>query len=611
MSAIAQALTSALLHFIWQGMVVAFLLWVALFALRKRSAQARYLAALAALEVLAALPVVTAVRVYRAPSSPVIILRGAAAVPADIFKAAVHQAAASGGWLTALQTWALPLWSLGVLFFAFRAVWGCGRISLMRRRAKPASSEVLARVTEIAARMGLTRPAQVLMTALAGSPSVVGWFRPVILLPAATLLGLTQEQLEAVLAHELAHIRRYDSLVNAAQILLETVLFYHPAVWWTSARIREERELCCDDLAVSSCGNALCYARALARLERLRVAAPPMALGSASGPLGYRIRRLMSGVSRDDSPSKLPGVLALALGLVCLAANVHWARGQEQKTVVPQTPPVVDTQNNRVLIWNHLPPKRDFAGTQNNRVLFSTPVQQTPQEQDAQRAELEALRQRVRELEAQLNDRTALDLPAQIAENAARKESRFAAQKADQEAQLEKLRSLLAQMREKYTEGYPEIQDLRRRIEQANADMMESEYQLTQADKAKKFLTEIQSQRLAQMQAKLSASGEAFASQQQNQALALERLANLQRELIVSQQALSNWTVKSIDIEGLSGEARDRLLASLPVKVGGKLGEGSVDAIARTLKKFDEHLTFTITLGSSGEATIHISTPKL
>jgi len=585
MSAIAQALTAALLDFIWQGILVAFLLWVALFALRNRRAQARYLAALAALAVLAGLPVITAVLRYAAPPSSAATFENAAVVPPAIVKLAVEQAITSGGWMAALESWALPVWSFGVLIFALRAVSGCRRISTMRRRAVPASSEVLAKVAEIGVRMGLARPANALVTAAAGSPSVVGWFRPVILLPPATLLGLTPEQLEAVLAHELAHIRRYDSLVNAAQILVETLLFYHPAVWWTSARIREERELCCDDLAVNSCGDALCYARALTRLERLRMTAPTLALGSAGGPLAYRIRRLMGAGSRGDSPSKLPGVLALALGLVCLAANLHWARGQER--VVPQ--PALPAGEPGLLVSDDQPQVQG----------------------DKERAELEALRQRVRELEAQLNDRRALDLPAQIAENAARQESRFAAQKADQEAQLGKLRSLLAQMREKHKEDYPEIQELNRRIEQAKADMMESEYQLTKAEKAKEFSAEIQSQRLAQMQRKLSASEQALASQQQNQALALERLANLQREMIVSQPTLSNWTVRRIDIEGLSAAARDALAASLPVKLGSKLAEGSVDAIAAALKKFDQHLTFTVTLSGSGEAEIHIARPKM
>ena len=146
----------------------------------------------------------------------------------------------------------------------------------------------------------------------------------------ATLLGLTTQQLEAVLAHELAHIRRYDYLVNLLQMAVETLLFYHPAVWWTSSRIRHERELCCDDLAVASCGDALCYARALTRLERLRIATPAMALGSTGGPLAYRIQRLIGAGTRGYGYSKLPGLLALIAGLACFGLNIHWAHGQEK-----------------------------------------------------------------------------------------------------------------------------------------------------------------------------------------------------------------------------------------------------------------------------------------
>ncbi len=157
----------------------------------------------------------------------------------------------------------------------------------------------------------------------------MGWLRPALLLPAATVMGLTAQQLEAVLAHEFAHILRYDHLVNMLQTGVETLLFYHPAVWWASARIRQERELCCDDLAVASCGDALCLARALTRLERLRLTTPRLALSSNGGPLLYRIQRLAGVTGGRRGPSKLPGMLALSLGLVCLALNLQWARGQQ------------------------------------------------------------------------------------------------------------------------------------------------------------------------------------------------------------------------------------------------------------------------------------------
>ena len=115
-------------------------------------------------------------------------------------------------------------------------------------------------------RLHITRAITLFESTLVDVPTVIGFVKPVILLPASVLGGLTPQQLEAILAHELAHIRRHDYIVNLLQSLLETLLFYHPAVWWLSRRIRIEREHCCDDLAVSLCGDPLVYARALADL---------------------------------------------------------------------------------------------------------------------------------------------------------------------------------------------------------------------------------------------------------------------------------------------------------------------------------------------------------
>ncbi len=106
-------------------------------------------------------------------------------------------------------------------------------------------------------RIGVSSPVRLLWSASATVPMVIGWARPVVLVPAALLTGLSESQLEAVLAHELAHIRRHDYLVNLLQNVLETLLFYHPAVWWTSEQVRSEREHCCDDLAAAACGGSL------------------------------------------------------------------------------------------------------------------------------------------------------------------------------------------------------------------------------------------------------------------------------------------------------------------------------------------------------------------
>ena len=122
-------------------------------------------------------------------------------------------------------------------------------------------------------------------------PTLVGWVRPVVLLPAAALSGLTPEQLEAILAHELAHVRRHDYLVNLLQSLVETLLFYHPAVWWVSAEVRAEREHCCDDLAVAVCGDRLVYVSALAELTSMERRA--FALAATDGSLLDRVRRIL------------------------------------------------------------------------------------------------------------------------------------------------------------------------------------------------------------------------------------------------------------------------------------------------------------------------------
>src|SRR5262249_16695356 len=158
--------------------------------------------------------------------------------------------------------------------------------------------------------MRVSRRIAVLISEMTESPSVVGWIRPVILLPTATLMGLTPLQLEAILAHEIGHIRRYDYLINMLQMVVETLFFYHPAVWWISRRIRVERELCCDDLAVRFSGNALRYARALTTLEKLRSRVPRVAMASTGGPLLYRIQRLVGVPTKEYGASRFPTVIA-------------------------------------------------------------------------------------------------------------------------------------------------------------------------------------------------------------------------------------------------------------------------------------------------------------
>jgi hypothetical protein len=162
--------------------------------------------------------------------------------------------------------------------------------------------------------MGLDRVIRYCECHRLDAPAVLGWFRPVVLLPVKALTGLTEEQIEAVIAHELAHIRRFDCFVNLFQIAAETLLFYHPAVWWVSQRIRAERENCCDDEAIAICGNAANYARALTLMEEWRTA-PALMMAANRSPLAERVVRLL-GLSGATGRTRMAG---LGVSFVCLA----------------------------------------------------------------------------------------------------------------------------------------------------------------------------------------------------------------------------------------------------------------------------------------------------
>src|SRR4029077_4514355 len=185
--------------------------------------------------------------------------------------------------------------------------------SMLVRRPPPEWQEILGK---LGARIGISRPVRLLVFAIVQVPTVIGWLRPVVLVPVGALSGLPAEHLEALLLHELAHIRRHDYLVNILQSIAEALLFYHPAVWWVSGHIRADRELCCDDMAVSASGDALMYARALAQLESCRPAQLGATIPANGGSLAERIGRLL-GRSRPAVRTGLgPGVLAVAILLV-------------------------------------------------------------------------------------------------------------------------------------------------------------------------------------------------------------------------------------------------------------------------------------------------------
>jgi beta-lactamase regulating signal transducer with metallopeptidase domain len=238
------------------------------------------------LAVLALAPVITGFMVYVTPKGIPPVATSTSLQAAAFATMVVESAGRSV--IAESQTWIVPLWIAGVVVFGLRFIWSAGYAHALRRTGVEADSAMQSTVAALCDWLEIRRKIRVIISSIAEVPSTVGWLRPVILLPPAALLGIAPQQLEALIAHELAHVRRYDYFVNILQMAVETLLFYHPAVWWMSSRIRYERELCCDDLVVRFCGDAVTYARALAQVEKLRPVAG-IAMGSSHGPVFHRI----------------------------------------------------------------------------------------------------------------------------------------------------------------------------------------------------------------------------------------------------------------------------------------------------------------------------------
>ena len=332
---LAHTLGWALLHFLWQGLALAAI--CSAFMAMSRTASARYIIALATLVLMLAAPLITFFvlqhSVAAAPNSAsleAISSDVASNLPSLSVSAPVTPSAPNSPALPRSDTllWLVEAWFAGVFFFSLRTAGGLIVIERMRRnRARPVSALLLEKCLVLQRRMRLARVIRYCECLRLEAPAVIGWFRPVVLLPVAALSGLSEDQLAAVISHELAHIRRLDSFVNLFQIAAETLLFYHPAVWWLNKRIRAERENCCDDAALAMCGDAVEYARALTLMEEWRQQ-PAMVMAANRSPLVARVARLL-GIGSPRSGIRSAGVAASVLCLVgaFFAANGLMAAG--------------------------------------------------------------------------------------------------------------------------------------------------------------------------------------------------------------------------------------------------------------------------------------------
>lgn len=323
-----------LVHSLWMGAVIWLVLQVVLMALARKSARARHVAACVALAMTVSAPWLTftlddlSVRIRESSPMRTVLVSVAeqepVAVPSQISahnnKQLVLSSTVAVSWrerfaqaLDPFLPWMVVVWLCGILLFTLR-FWISWKAVYRMTQAplEKLSAEWLHRFEQLSRTAGVRGLIRIGESAAVTVPTVVGWSKPLILLPLGVLTGLPAWQVEAILLHELAHIWRHDYLVNLLQTVCETLFFYHPAVWSMSRRIRLERELACDDLVVEWCRNPIGYAEALAAFEAIRPETPVALAVSGDGDLLGRIRRLVLG----EQPKRRTVPLAAAAGLL-------------------------------------------------------------------------------------------------------------------------------------------------------------------------------------------------------------------------------------------------------------------------------------------------------
>lgn len=298
-AALQIAIATALLDSLWQATLLGITAWFVLLLLEGRSAVLRHTVAMAFLIACVVAPTVTLVRVLTAAALPAVV------VAPDIAGVAPPAALA---WV----------WCIGV---AWKLVRLASDWSAFRRLEADAferlPSEWHDRAERLRLRFGIGRSIDIRLVA-GVLPCSARLLRPVIWLPATLLTRMAPDQIEAILAHELAHIRRLDWLWNGIQGAIETLFFYHPAVWWLSRRIRQERENACDDLAATACGDPIVLAEALGQLQAMRT--PTLVLSSQGGSLMKRISRLLMPEAKRPARWGLPAAALALLGVGAVLA---------------------------------------------------------------------------------------------------------------------------------------------------------------------------------------------------------------------------------------------------------------------------------------------------
>lgn len=335
------ALGWTLLHSLWQALAILLVVHLALRIVPLAKARVRYALATGGLFLFLVLAIATFVYLYHSAPSGSDSVRPFAAAQSAVVVARADGSAV--GWWAVVRAFlemnmpvVLIVWAAGFMLSLVRLASGLWYTSQLRASAVPVGGDWSYYIERTRASMGIRRLVTLAESAAVRAPLVIGYLKPLILVPMGVLSGLPANQIETILTHELAHIRRHDYLVNLIQAFAEALFFFNPFTWMLSVLIRRERECCCDDLVVVQHGSAKAYAHALARLAEWRLEPQAFALSLASDKhqLLYRIRRIMEHSMKSYSSKGkilLPATLLLIAFLCVSWLGVRSQDGQKEE----------------------------------------------------------------------------------------------------------------------------------------------------------------------------------------------------------------------------------------------------------------------------------------
>jgi bla regulator protein BlaR1 len=343
-----------LLHFVWQGALIGCATALALIAMRNARPQQRYAVACAGLALCLAWPALAlALRLSSGGGADAgIMLSSQMRAGLPVADAGVLN------WLDGKLPLLVTCWAACSAALTLRMGLGLlwiGRIA----NSRTCDAQWQARLSSMALRFGVTREVRLRVVDNLASPITAGWWRPVVLVPASLMTGMPPDLLEALLAHEMGHVKRFDYLVNLGQNVVETLLFYHPAVWWISGRIGAEREQIADDLAAGDLGEPRRLARALCELEKIQFSRHHLAQAANGGDLMLRVKRLVRPDSQALNWKAAIPVLGLAAACIAGCAQLPAA----EKAPAPVIPPVADFSTCAKPVWPKQSLRNENTGT--------------------------------------------------------------------------------------------------------------------------------------------------------------------------------------------------------------------------------------------------------